>query len=169
MLAVWSLVPSAFSKSSLNIWKFSVHVLLKPGLENFDHYFAGVWDKGNCAVMWTFFGIAFLWDWNENWLFQSCGHCWVFQICRHIECSTFTASSFRIWNSSTGIPSPLALFVVMLCKAHFTSHSRMSGSRWVITPSWLFDVFIFSFRYYNVWHIYQCPLLKCSYLKMNYF
>ena len=45
---------------------------------------------------------------------------------------------FRIWNSSTGIPSPpLALFIVMLPKAHLTSHSRMSGSRWVITPSWL--------------------------------
>ena len=48
-------------------------------------------------------------------LFQSCCHCWVFQICWHIECSTFTASSFRIWNSSTGMPSPpLALFIVML-------------------------------------------------------
>ena len=71
-------------------------------------------------------------------LFQSCGHCWVFQIFWHIECSTFTASSFRIWNSSTGILSPpLALFVVMLSKVHLTSHSRMSGSRWVITPSWL--------------------------------
>ena len=33
---------SAFSKSSLNIWKFSVHVLLKPGLENFEHYFASM-------------------------------------------------------------------------------------------------------------------------------
>ena len=72
-------------------------------------------------------------------LFQSCGHCWVFQICWHIECSTFTALSFRIWNSSTGIPSPpLALFIVKLLKAHLTSHSRISGSRWVITPSWLF-------------------------------
>ena len=60
---------SAFSKSSLNIWKFSVHVLLKPGLENFEHYFASVWDKCYCAVVWTFFGIAFLWDWNENWPF----------------------------------------------------------------------------------------------------
>ena len=39
-------------------------------------------------------------------LFQSCGHCCVFQICWHIECSTFTASFFRIWNSPTGIPSP---------------------------------------------------------------
>ena len=71
-------------------------------------------------------------------LFQSCGHGWVFQMCWHIECSTFTESSFRIWNSSAGIPSPpLALFVVMLPKAHLTSHSRMSGSRWLITPSWL--------------------------------
>ena len=34
--------PFAFSKSSLNIWKFTVHVLLKPGLENFEHYFASV-------------------------------------------------------------------------------------------------------------------------------
>ena len=60
---------SAFSKSSLNIWKFLVHVLLKPGLENFEHYFASMWDECNCEVVWTFFGIAFLWDWNENWPF----------------------------------------------------------------------------------------------------
>ena len=51
---------SAFSKSSLNIWKFMVHVLLKLGLENFDQYFASVWDEYNCAVVWAFFGIAFL-------------------------------------------------------------------------------------------------------------
>jgi len=60
---------SAFSKSNLNIWKFLVHILLKTHLENFEHYFAGVWDECNCAVVWTFFGIAFLWDWNENWAF----------------------------------------------------------------------------------------------------
>ena len=58
---------SAFSKTSLNIWKFTVHVLLKPGLENFEHYFASVWDECNYVVVWAFFGIAFLWDWNENW------------------------------------------------------------------------------------------------------
>ena len=74
-------------------------------------------------------------------LFQSCGHCWVFQICWHIEYSTFTASSFRICKSSTGIPSPpLALFVVMLSKAHLTSHSRMSGSRSVITHDYAVEV-----------------------------
>ena len=41
---------SAFSKSSLNIWNFMVHVLLKPGLENFEHYFASMWDESNCAL-----------------------------------------------------------------------------------------------------------------------
>ena len=56
----------------------------------------------------------------------------------HKECRTLTASSFRFWNSSTGILSPLlALFTVMLPKAHLTSHARMPGCRWVITPSWL--------------------------------
>ena len=58
---------SAFSKSNLNIWKFTVHVLLKPGLENFEHYFTSMWDECNCAIVWASFGIAFLWNWNENW------------------------------------------------------------------------------------------------------
>ena len=58
-----------FSKSSLNIWKISVHVLLNPCLENFQHYFSRVWDQCNCAVIRTFFGIAFFRDWNENWPF----------------------------------------------------------------------------------------------------
>ena len=42
---------AAFSKSSLNIWKFTVHVLLKPGLENFEHYFTSMWDECNCVVV----------------------------------------------------------------------------------------------------------------------
>ena len=58
---------SAFSKTSLYIWKFTVHVLLKPGLENFEHYFTSMWYEFNCAEVWAFFGITFLWDWNENW------------------------------------------------------------------------------------------------------
>ena len=93
-------------------------------------------------------------------IFQSCGHCWVFQICWHIEWSTFTASTFRIWNSSTGIPSPpLALFIVMLSKANLTSHSRMSGSMWVITPSrlsWLWSSFLYSSS------VYSCHLFLSS-------
>ena len=46
-----------------------IQILLKPGLENFEHYFASMWDEGNCAVVLTFFVIAFLWDLNENWPF----------------------------------------------------------------------------------------------------
>ena len=60
---------SAFSKTSLNIWKLMVHILLKPGLENLEHYFTSVWDECNCAVVWAFFDIASLWNWNENWPF----------------------------------------------------------------------------------------------------
>ena len=44
---------SAFSKTSLNIWKFMIHVLLKPGFENFECYFANVWDECNCVVVWA--------------------------------------------------------------------------------------------------------------------
>ena len=57
---------SPLSKSCLSIWKFIVHALLKPDLENFEHYFASMWEEQNCAVVWAFFGITFLWDWNEN-------------------------------------------------------------------------------------------------------
>ena len=126
------------SKTSLNVWKFTVHVLLKPGLENFEHYFTSVWNECNCVVAWTFFGIAFFTIGMKNELFQSCGLCWVFQIWWHIECSTFTASLFRIWYSSSRILSPLpALFIVMLPRTNLTLHSKMSGSRWMITSSWL--------------------------------
>ena len=93
-------------------------------------------------------------------LFQYYRHCWVFQIGWHIECSTFTASSFRIWNSWTGIPSPpLALFIVMLPKAHLTLHSRMSGSGWVIIPLWLSGSWR-SFLYSS--SVYSCHVFLIS-------
>ena len=130
---------SAFSKPSWYIWKFLVHVLLNPSLKDFEHYLTSMWNKYNCMVVFTFFGIAVHWDWNENWPFLVLWPLLSFPdlLCWLIECSTFTASSFRIWNSSTGIPSPpLALFVVILSKTHLTSDSRMSGSKWVATPLW---------------------------------
>ena len=144
---------SVFSKTSLNIWKFMAHILLKLGSKNFEHSFISVGDECNCAVVWAFFALAFFGIGMKTDLFQSCGHCWVFQICWHIECSTFTASSFRIWNTSTGILSPpLALFVVMLSKAHLTSHSRMSGSRLVIITImiiWVMKIFLYSSSVYS--------------------
>ena len=97
-------------------------------------------------------------------LFQSCVHCWVFQIWWHIKCSTFTTSSSYIWNSSTGIPSPpLALSIVMLPKAPLTSHCRMSGSTWVITPSWLsgsLRSFLYSSSMYCCYFLIFCASLR---------
>ena len=60
---------SAFSKPSLYIWKFLVYVLLKPALKDFENYLASMWNECSCLVVWIFFGIVFLWDWNENWPF----------------------------------------------------------------------------------------------------
>ena len=121
------------NKAEMFFWNSLAFSMSQQILKNFKHYFTSMWDECNSVVVWAFFGIGM----KAN-LFQSCGHCWVFQICWHIECSTFTASSFRIWNSSTGTPSPpLALFVVVLPMGNLTSHSRMSGSRGVIIPSCL--------------------------------
>ena len=113
MLDVWTLVhlpvlnPAWTSVSSwfTNCW----------GLENFEHYFASMrWVQlcGSLSILWHCLYLGLEWNWPFPVLFQCCGHCWVFQICWHIECSTFTASSFRIWNSSTGIPSPLLCFFI---------------------------------------------------------
>ena len=129
---------AASLKSSLYICKFSVHTLLKPSMNNFEHKLASLWNEHNCTTVWTLFGLnivcpSLVLEWK-----LSCGYCWVFQICWHIECSTLTASSFRILNNSAGIPSPpLALFIIMLPKAQLTLYSMMSSSRWVTTESWL--------------------------------
>ena len=86
---------SAFSKTSLNIRRFTVHVLMKPGLENFEHYFTSMWNECNCAVIWAFFGIAFLWDWNENWPFPAL-----------LECVAIPFSRGSSWSrNQTGFPT----------------------------------------------------------------
>ena len=151
---------SAFSKSSLNIWKFMVHILLKPDLDNFEHYFTSMRDECNCAVVWAFIGIAFLWEWNENWPFLVLWPLLSFPNLLAYWVQNFHSIIFRIWNSSTGIPSPpLAMFIVMLSKAHLTLYSRMSGSRWVITLSWLSGSWR-SFLYSS--SVYSCYLLLVS-------
>ena len=138
--------------------EFTVYVLLKPGLENFEQYFSIVWGECNCAAIWALFGIAFLWDWSKNWPFPVLWPLLSFPNLLAYEGGTFTASSFRIWNNSMGIPLPrLALFVVILPKPHLTSHSRMSGSRWVITSSWLSGSWSFLYSY-----VYSCLLFLIS-------
>ena len=136
MFAIWSLVPLPLRNPACT-----------PGSPWFMYCWSLAWRILSITLLtcemsttvrqieWSL-ALPFLGTGTKADLFQSCGHCWVFQICWHVECSTLTASSFRIWNSSTGIPSPpLALFLVMHSKVHLTSHSRMSGSRWVTTTS----------------------------------
>ena len=159
MLAIWSLVPLPFLKPA---WT--------SGSSRFTYCWSLAWRILNITLLacemsatvhWAFLAMPFFGIGMKTDLFQSCGHCWVFQMCWHIECSTFTTSSFRIWNSSTGLPSPpLALFIVMLLKVHLTSHSRLSGSQWVIAPSWLSGSWK-SFLYSSI-----CSLLMlCSQIK----
>ena len=138
MLAIWSLVPLPFLNPAWTsgsswftyCWRVAWRILSMTLLAR---EISAIVQQSEHSLALPFFGIGMKTD-----LPESCGHWWVFQICWHIEGSTCTASSFRIWNSPAGIPSPpLALFIVMLLKAHLISHSRMSGSRWVITPLWL--------------------------------
>ena len=157
MLAIWSLVPLPFLNPAwtcgisqlMYCWSLAWRILsitwlvceMRAIVPYFEH-----------SLALPFFGIGMKTD-----LFQFCGHCWVFQICWYIDWSTFTASSFSILNSSTGIPSPpLALFIVMLPKAHLSSHFRMSG---VITPSWLSG----SWRsFLHSSSVYSCLLFSIS-------
>ena len=134
MLAIWSLVPVLFlnpactsgSSRFMYCWSLAWRVLSIILLTS--EMSAIVWQFEHSLAL-PLFGIGMKTD-----LFQFCGHCWVLQIYWHIR-STFTASSFRIWNgSATILLPPLALLVVMLPKAHLTWHSRTSGSRWVTIP-----------------------------------
>ena len=166
-LAIWPLIPLPFVNPACTSGR-SWFTLLKPSLKDFEHFFASVWDECSCAVVWMFFGIAFLWDWSENWSFlvlwpllsflnlltswvqlvmdREAWHAAVHGVTKNqtqpsdLMNWTDWVQHFHtiIFSDSTRIPSPpLALFVVILPKAHLTSHSRMSGSRWVITPLWL--------------------------------
>ena len=122
-----------------------------------------MWDECNCAVVWAFFRISLGLEWKLT--FSSPVATVEFSKFASIECSTFTAPSFRIGNSSTGIPSsPLALFIVMLPKAHLTLHSRMSGSRWVITPLWLSGSWR-SFLYSS--SVYSCHFFLICYASVK--
>ena len=126
LLAIWSLVPLPFLNPA---WTF--------GSSQFTYCWSLTWRILSYLGRWVqlYGSLNILWycpSLGLEWKLTSLVLCRIFQICKHIECSTFTASSFRIWNSSTGIPSPpLALLVVMLPKAHLTSHSMRNP--WTVT------------------------------------
>ena len=156
MLAIWSLIPLPFlnpgwtSGSSRFTYCWSL-------AWNFDHYFTSMWDECNCAVVWAFFGIAFLWDWNENWplpvlwpllRFPNLLACWV----QHFHSIIFTLTirkfhkTFPIYFSATSsatqsvqpqlkFPNILILLTHSFIKCewvitaeHPANHSRIWGS-----------------------------------------
>ena len=69
MFAIWSLVLLPFLNLAWTSGSSRFTYCWSPDLENFEYCFASIWDECNCAVVWAFFSIAFLWDWNEKWPF----------------------------------------------------------------------------------------------------
>ena len=157
------------SKLSLYIWKFRVYILLMPSLKDFEHYFASMWNKKNCMAVWAFFGIALLLHWNENWPFPVLWPLLSFPNLLAYWVQHFNSIIFRVWNRSTGIPSPpLNLFLTMLPEAHLTSHSRMFSSWWVTTPLWLFGSwrpFFYSSSMYSFITLWLCSFLSLFFSK----
>ena len=155
MFTIWSPVPLCF----LNPAWYTVHVLLKPGLENFQHYFFSMWDKCNCVVVLPFFGIAFLWDWNEMDFsssvatveFSKFAGIWSAALSEH-HLSGFEIAQQEFhhlhWPSSKWF----------LLRPSWLNHSRMSGSRRVITASWLSGSWIFLYGSSG----YSCHLFLIS-------
>ena len=108
---------SAFSKSACSSGSSWFRYCWSLPLKILRIHLASMWYECNCAVVWTFFSTALFWYWNQNLTFPVLWSLWVFKMCWHIECSTLTASSIRIWKTLAGIPSPpLAFFVTMLPK-----------------------------------------------------
>ena len=130
MMAIWLLDPLPLLSPSLDIWKFSFHIMLKPSMQDFKHNLTTVEDECNCLVVWIFFGNVLLRNWDEDWHFPHFYDLW--PLLGFPNLLTYwvqnLASSVRISNSSAGIPSFLpALLTALLPKAHLTSHSRISG------------------------------------------
>ena len=160
MLTIWSLLPLLFlnptctsgSSQFMYCWSVAWRIL--------SIILAGVWNESNCSVVWIFFGIVLLWDKIENWLFSSPVATADFSKFAGILSAALSEhylSEFQIVQLE--FHNPLALFIVMLPKAHLSSHSMMSGSRRVITPSWLSGS-LRSFLYSS--SVFSCHLLLFS-------
>ena len=161
MLAVWSSSSSASSKPNLYMWNFLDHMLVTPGLKDFEHNLVGMGNEHSCMVVWKFFVLPYL---GLEWKLTYASPVATAEFSKFayiIECSTLTASFFYdlkelSWNSITSA----SFVIVKLSKAHLTSHCRMSGSRWVITPSWLSGSLRPFFSMY-IFCILLCILATC--------
>ena len=143
---------SAFYKPSLNIWKLLVYILLKSILENYEHV-KYVKLCGSLNILWHCLSLELEWKLTFSSPVATAEFA---KFAGILNVALSQHHFFRIWNSSTGIPSPpLPLFVVMLPKARLTSHSIMYGSRWVITLLWLSG----SWRFFWIVFCVFLPLL----------
>ena len=148
---------SAFSKTSLNVWEFLAQLLLKPSLVTFEHYFASMWEQCNCAVVWTFFGIGLSLGMERKLNFF-----WAVATAEFSKCAGIISAAFSQHHLLGFEIAQLEfhhILVVMLSKAHLTSHSMMSGSRWVVTPLW-FSGSWRSFFFVQLFCVFLPPLLS---------
>ena len=149
---------SAFSISSLNIWKFSVHGLLKPGFENFEHYFTSMWDECNFAVVWACFGIAFLWDWNENWPFP------VLQpLLEESEVAQSCLTPCNPMNCSPPGSSIHGIFQARILEWVAPPFSR--GSSWTRDQTWVSHL---SGRFFTIWTTKPIPNVTCYVIPLTW-
>ena len=165
---------SGFSTTSLNIWKFMVHVLLKPGLENFEHYFTIMWDECNCEVVWAFFGIAFLRDWNENWPFPALWpllsfpnllaywvqhfHSIIFQGLKQLNWNSITSTSFVLSQAIFWLICALCIFFSLLLYICVFKNFMLLSYIDMNQP-WI----------YNVWQkpLQYCKVISLQLIKIN--
>ena len=157
MLAIWFLISLTFLSPACTSGGSQFMYCWSLAWKNVEYYLTSIWNKHSCKVVWAFFGIAFLWDRDENLPLTVLRPLKSFPHLPAYWVQYFYNVAFRIWNRSAGIPSPpLVLFVVMLPQDHLTTHSRMSGSSWMTTPSWLFR----SLKLFNI--IFLCILVTSS-------
>ena len=123
---------SAFSKRRWDIWKFLVHIRLKPSMQDFEQNLTRMGDEYNCPAVSTFFTTALLGNWDEYWFFLVLWPPLGFpNLLTSLSAALLTASSLRILNSFTGITSPpVALLEVVLVAQRLKRLSAMRET-WV--------------------------------------
>ena len=102
---------SAFSKLSLYIWKFLVHVPLKPSLKAFEHKLTNTWNDHTCTVVWTFFGTALFWDWHENW---PCPVLWPLLFSKFVDILSAAFSQHHLLRFEIASYLALSLLIIMI-------------------------------------------------------
>ena len=135
---------SAFSKSSLNIWKFMVHVLLKPGLENFENYFTSVRDEcGSLNILWHCFSLELEWKLTFSSPVSSLEISKSIKVCCMVDVPLETQLVGLIWSLFISYPNPSASREInaSLLDAHVKHLRFVLPPRWALLAEVLFFLF----------------------------